>query len=99
MSDPTFILPEEYFSNIEIGYSWIPAGCTDKWSDIMSVDHPGFDRLRTWLSDNGYIDKVTKCWNSDTVIKRFVLNNHTFKPGDRFLCAAAIGNQIKKNSA
>jgi hypothetical protein len=95
LTPPEYTLPIEYFSDIPIGYSWIAEYTGAKCSDIKHIDHPGFTRLRDELENKGYIKTERNCWNGDTVLKAFRLNDHWFEEGDTFPCAAAMKNMFK----
>jgi len=60
-----------------------------------SEDHPEFTKLREQLGKEGYIEIVRNCWNADTVLKSFYLNDILFKKRAQFLCGAAILYTLK----
>lgn len=94
---PMFTLPEEYFSSIGIGYEWVSPDSSDVTGDKIFIDHPGFTRLRYWLSNNGYIAREDGWWNGDSVLKPFVLNDVWFAENEVFPCAAAMKGHLKLN--
>lgn len=57
---------------------------------VGNKDHPEFEKLRTFLAENGFIHRVTTYWNGDTVLKPFELNGFKFYRGDGFPCAIAM---------
>jgi len=84
LTPPEFVLPEEYFTEISIGYSWIQEHTGDETSFSKTVNHPGFEHLRNHLDKTGYLS-VQRSWiNGDTVLRRFRLNGHWFEPSDQF---------------
>jgi hypothetical protein len=62
---------------------------------VGTKDHPEFNRLREQLERDGYIQVQRGWWNGDRVLKPFRLNSKTFKKGEQFPCAAAMGVHLK----
>ena len=62
----------------------------DKSVSISNKDHDEFTKLRDQLEQEGFIRAVRNCWNGDTILKSFKLNEWTFRKGHRFPCAAAM---------
>jgi len=58
-------------------------------------DHPEFTKLRNRLCKLGYIQIESSCWNGDRVLKPFKLNELTFKKGEQFSCASALGIKLE----
>jgi hypothetical protein len=105
-----FTIPDEYLTDVqvvkktniyikngEISAEDMPKFLNDEgWSTYTYYrDHPEFDKLRTHLSEQGFIDKVSTSWNNDTVLKPFSLNGVDFIIGDRFYCASAMHFHLK----
>jgi len=93
---PEYTLPEEYFSSIQTGYSYIPSTCNTKCTTTESVDHPGFTKLRNELELSGHIITQRNYINGDQVLKRFKLNEHWFNKNDKFPCACAFHPRREK---
>lgn len=66
----------------------------DKSTSYSSIDHPVFNELRVELAEKGFIDIRRNCWNGDSTLKPFKLNNKIFNVGDRFFCAAALKHML-----
>lgn len=64
------------------------------WTSVSSKDHDEFTKLRNRLEELGYIKTERGWWNGDRVLKAFKLNEWTFRKGDKFASAAAMGNSI-----
>lgn len=62
---------------------------------ITTTDHPEFTKLREKLEESGHIHVIRTYSNGDTVLKPFKLNGFSFKKGDMFLCAAALGLRLR----
>lgn len=58
---------------------------------VGNKDRPEFEKLRSYLAENGFINIVTTYWNGDTVLNPFELNGFKFYRGDGFPCALAMG--------
>lgn len=67
----------------------------DRYYSVSNRDHDEFDRLRTELSDLGYIHIERGWWNGDRVLRPFKLNGWVFRKGWVFPCATALGLKIK----
>ena len=67
------------------------------WSSHGSIDHPTFDRLRTYLERKCYISTQRTRSNGDVVLKPFYLNDVKFNRGDRFLCGAAMFSYLERS--
>ena len=65
-------------------------------TSCSTIDHPEFTKLRESLGEQGYIRIERGCWNGDSVLRPFTLNNRKFKKGDQFCCAAALRYDLKK---
>jgi len=66
-----------------------------KCGETSSKDHNKFTQLREQLGLQGYI-KIEHSWtNGDRVLKSFKLNGMKFKPGEKFICASALGNTFE----
>lgn len=57
---------------------------------VHCEDHPEFNKLREQLGKDGYIEIVKNCWNADTVLKSFYLNDVLFSKRRQFLSASAL---------
>ncbi len=57
-------------------------------------DHPEFARLREQLGQEGYIRIERGWWNGDRVLEPFSLNGYTFKVGEQFSSAEALGTHF-----
>lgn len=57
---------------------------------ISNKDHDEFTQLRNQLESLGYIKTERGWWNGDRVLKPFMLNEHRFRKGHKFPCAAAL---------
>ena len=64
-------------------------------SSTSSIDHPEFAKLRNQLEAEGFIETRRYCWNGDSVLKPFYLNDVLFREGDRFYSAAAMPIRLK----
>jgi len=93
---PEYVLPEEYFTDIHVGYEYIPSTSCTKCSTTQTVDHPGFANLRNALESDKYITTERNWSNGDTVSKRFRLNSKWFEVGDKFPCAVAMHNHLRR---
>ncbi len=60
-----------------------------------SNDHPEFAKLRNELEAAGFIETQRYCWNGDTVLKPFYLNDVKFKKYEKFYSAAAMSSRLK----
>lgn len=58
-------------------------------------DHPEFAKLRNSLEDLKYIKTWRNCWNGDTVLKTFSLNDAVFEKNEQFPSGAAIKYRIE----
>ena len=97
LTPPEYTIPEEYFTSVPIGYECVEeyTGNTIKTSN--SVNHPGFENIRSLLEKKGFID-VQRSWvNGDVVLKTFRLNGHWFYPGDQFSSPEPCLYTIKKS--
>jgi hypothetical protein len=65
-----------------------------KGESYGTKDHPEFIKLRNKLYKLGYIQIESSYWNGDRVLKPFKLNGLTFKRGESFLCACALGIKL-----
>ncbi len=91
---PKLIIDQEYLTSVAVKLN-IQDSTTARWGITSSVEHPTFAANRTWLADNDYIDRVDNCWNGDTVLSPFYLNDHLFNIGDTFSCADALRHKLK----
>lgn len=66
-----------------------------KGESFGTKDHPEFTKLRNRLCKLGYIQIESSYWNGDSVLKSFKLNELTFKKGEQFLCACALGIKLE----
>lgn len=62
----------------------------DRGYSISNKDHDEFTKLRDQLEEEGYIKTVRNCWNGDSILKSFKINEWIFRKGHRFPCAAAM---------
>jgi hypothetical protein len=62
---------------------------------ISHEDHDEFTVLRNQLEQQGYIRCQRQWVNGDRVLKSFKLNEWTFKKGQNFPCAAALGCSMR----
>ena len=92
MNNRDFWIDDKYLTSVPVTYKW----GIDKDNGITgSIDHPSFAALRTTLENQDFIKTARNMSNGDTVLKDFNLNGSTFRVGDRFPCADAIGWRIK----
>jgi hypothetical protein len=66
-----------------------------KGESYGTKDHPEFTKLRNRLCKLGYIQIESSYWNGDRVLKPFKLNELTFKKGESFPCACALGIKLE----
>jgi hypothetical protein len=66
-----------------------------KGESYGTKDHPEFTKLRNKLCKLGYISIEASYWNGDRILKPFKLNELTFKRGESFLCASALGIKLE----
>lgn len=88
---PEYDIPTSYFCDIQIGYDYISPNSGTQSGTTQSVNHPGFEHLRTTLERNGHIHTERTWCNGDRVLKPFRLNNKWFDVGEQFPCAIAMG--------
>jgi len=90
-----FTLPEHYFESIPMGFTSMNTDSNVPSSDMSTIDHPAFTRLRDRLENEGYIKTERNGSNGDRVLKRFKLNDHWFEEGEQFPCASAMRGVLK----
>ena len=93
-----FKLKNEYFSSVQdLRYALLhdlSGKIILQGNSIGVKDHPEFTKLRNRLSKMGYILMETSYWNGDIVLQPFKLNKLSFKKGEQFPCASALGTRI-----
>lgn len=93
-----FKLKNEYFSSVQdVKYALLhdlSGKIVFQGNSLGVKDHPEFTKLRNRLSKMGYILMETSYWNGDIVLQPFKLNKLSFKKGEQFPCADAIGVKI-----
>lgn len=94
-----FRLKREYFTSVEYN-KYIELHDLFKWIIVKgesygTKDHPEFTKLRNRLCKLGYIQIESSYWNGDKVLKPFKLNELTFKKGEQFSCASALGIKLE----
>lgn len=94
---PRYRIPMECVTSVADMISCELTTTGSNWSSSGTVDHPSFDRLRTHLERKHYIAAQRNCWNGDSVLKDFYLNDVLFQKGDRFLSAAAMGSYLERS--
>lgn len=91
---PEFEIKDEYLTDVPV--SWKMINSKGKTYGTQSVvDHPSFSELRNVLESKGFIKTERFCINGDRVLEKFKLNGELFQEGEKFSCAAALGNQIR----
>jgi hypothetical protein len=93
-----FRLKREYFTSVDdnkyIELRDLVCKIIVKGESYGTKDHPEFTKLRNKLCKLGYILIEALYWNGDRVLKPFKLNELTFKRGESFLCACALGIKL-----
>ena len=93
-----FRLKNEYFTSVDdtkyMEFHNLAGEIIIKGNTFGTKDHPEFTKLRNRLCKLGYISIEIMWWNGDKVLKPFKLNELTFKKGEQFSCASAIGTQL-----
>ena len=93
-----FKLKNEYFSSVQdVKYALLhdmSGKIVFQGNSLGLKDHPEFTKLRNRLSKMGYILMETSYWNGDIVLKPFKLNKLSFKKGEQFPCAGALGTRM-----
>lgn len=95
---PKYTLDEKYMTDVYCGLTCEYNEYGKSHSVMSHIDHPAFTTLRDHLEAKGYIKTERNWHNGDVVLKEFMLNEHTFKEGDQFPCATAIGNIFRLKS-
>ena len=87
---PEYWIEEEHCTDVADNIKCIKSETGSNWSSQGRAEHPSFIRLREHLGAKGYIS-IERGWhNGDRVLRKFILNDVTFEPGDKFLCASAM---------
>ena len=90
-----FRLKREYFTSVDdnkyVELYDLVGKIIIKGESFGTKDHPEFTKLRNRLCKLGYIQIESSYWNGDRVLKPFKLNELTFKKGEQFSCAGALG--------
>ena len=89
-----YIIEEEYLTDIPVSFYHLN-GKGQKTGSMSSQDHPAFAALRDHLEATGRIKTSRNSSNGDITLKPFYLNDYYFDEGERFPCAAALGNSFR----
>jgi hypothetical protein len=94
-----FRLKREYFTSVDdnkyVELYDLVGKIIIKGESFGTKDHPEFTKLRNRLCKLGYIQIESSYWNGDRVLKPFKLNELTFKKGEQFSCADALGIKLE----
>jgi hypothetical protein len=93
---PEYEIDEKFLESVQVSWKITRTETDSTYGTTGFVDHPAFADLRRHLAARKYIDMQTNCWNGDTVLRKFYLNQRLFEVGEQFPSAGAMKYSVQR---